>query len=115
MLITVVDHGEPSTEKSETFLQQRDDVLTRSFGDVAVLLNPGSECDPLILRGTAREIWDHFSSPRRLSDVVTSLVTLYSAEPAELEADVSAVLLHLKTAALLRELDQHEDPWSSPA
>ena len=90
---------EPSLEGS-TMLQVAENVLKRTAGSETVLLDLDSE-EFFGLDGVGARVFELLEQPRRLDDVVETLLTEYDVDRETLTVDVKDLVSELVTRNLL--------------
>jgi len=76
------------------------DLLWRRSLDAVLVLAPDAD-EPHTLAGTGPEVWDLLASPVSLGDLAAGLAARHGADPAIVEADVTALLDRLAALGVL--------------
>lgn len=81
-------------------VRRADDVLWRALpGGVLVL--PRGRDEPLLLGGTAVDLWEGLAHAGTEADLVEALARRYRVDPSEVAATVGPALVELEAAGLV--------------
>jgi hypothetical protein len=90
-------------------MKRNDDVISRPFGDAAVLVDLATN-QVFELNRTASRIWELLGDERDRAAIVEALLQEFDVDPAKLQMEVDGLLVELRRQNLILDADGSTSP-----